>query len=77
MSRICTKEFLELNWLNVYVRYLQFFVFDILNLELSVSYLNEVFCPVDYNGVAMHSCNKKWKLPFRKLKLGMQSLSYV
>ena len=77
MSRICTKEFLELNWLNVYVRYLQFFVFDILNLELSVSYLNEVFCPVDYNEVAMRSCNKKWKLPFRKLKLGMQSLSYV
>ena len=25
----------------------------------------------------MHSCNKKMKLPFCKLKLGMQSLLYV
>ena len=38
---------------------------------------DEVFCPVDDNGVAMHCCNKKLKLPFRKSKLGMQHLSYV
>ena len=25
----------------------------------------------------MRSCNKKLKLPFRKLKLAMQSLSYI
>ena len=35
---------------------------------------NEVFCPVDNNGVAMCFCNKKLKLPFCKFKLGMQSL---
>ena len=38
---------------------------------------NKVFCPVDNNGVAMRFCNTKLKLPFCKLKLGMQSLSYV
>ena len=30
MSRICVKEFLELNWLNVQDRYLQFIVSNIL-----------------------------------------------
>ena len=40
-------------------------------------YFNEVFCPVDNNGVATRSCNKKLKLPSRKSKLRMQSLSYV
>ena len=29
MSRICVNEFLELNWLNVHDRYLQFIVSDI------------------------------------------------
>ena len=29
MSRICVNEFLELNWLNVHIRYLQFIVSDI------------------------------------------------
>ena len=40
-------------------------------------YFNEVFCLVDDNGVATRSCNKKLKLPFRKSKLGMQSLLYL
>ena len=40
-------------------------------------YFNKVFCPSDDNGVPMHSCNKKMKLPFPKLKLGMQSLLNV
>ena len=29
MSRICVNEFLELNWLNVHDRYLQFIFSDI------------------------------------------------
>ena len=40
-------------------------------------YFNEVFCPGNDNEVATRCCNKKLKLPFCKLKLGMQSLSYV
>ena len=40
-------------------------------------YFNEVFCPVDNNGIATCCCNKKLKLLFRKMKLGMQSLSSV
>ena len=78
MSRICVNEFLELNWLNVHDRYLQFIVSDIFKFynNQCPDYFNEVFCPVD-NGVATHFCNKKLKLSFRKLKLGMQSLSYV
>ena len=40
-------------------------------------YFNEVLCPVDDNGTLTRSCSKKVKLPFRKSKLGMQSLSYV
>ena len=73
MSRICVNEFLELNWLNAHDRYLQFIVSDIFKF-----YNNQ--CPdypVDDNGVATRSCNKKLKLPSRKSKLGMQRLSYV
>ena len=33
MSRICVKEFPELNWLNVYDRHLQFIVSDISKFE--------------------------------------------
>ena len=79
MPRTCVNEFLELNWLNVHDRYLQFIVSDIFKFynNQCLDYFNDVFCPVDYNGVATRSCNKKLKLPSRKLKLGMQSLSYV
>ena len=40
-------------------------------------YFNELFCPVGKNGVTTRSSNKKLKLPFRKTKLTIQSLSYV
>ena len=61
-SKIRVEEFLQLNWLNVHDRYLHFI---------------EIFCPVGENGVITRSSNKKLKLPFRKTKLGIQSLSYV
>ena len=92
MSRICAKEFIELNWLNVHDRYLQFIVSnqgfwisfpnpwsDIFKVfkNQCPDYFNEVFCPVDDNGVATFSCNKKSKLTFCKSKLGMKSLLYV
>ena len=66
MSWICVKEFLELNWLNVN-RYLQFIASDFSKFynNQCPDYFNEVFCPVDDNGVAVRSCNKKMKLPFR------------
>ena len=34
MSRICVNEFLELNWLNVHDRYLQFIVSDVFNFKI-------------------------------------------
>ena len=79
LSRICVKEFLGLNWLNVHDRCLQFIVSDVLKFDNNQcpDYFNEVFCLVDDNGVARRCCNKKLKLPFCKSKLGMQSLSYV
>ena len=79
ISRICTTEFLELNWLDVHDRYLQFISSDIFKFcsNQCPDYFNEAFCPVDDYGVAMHSCNKKLKLPFHKSKLGMQILSYI
>ena len=79
MSRICVNEFLELNWLNIHDRNLQFIVSDIFKFynNQCPDYFNDVFCPVDDNEVATRSCNKKLKLPSRKSKLGMQSLSYV
>ena len=79
MSRICGKWFLELHCFNVDDRYLQFIVSDIYKFynNKCPDYFHEVLCPVDDNGVAMHFCNKQLKLPFRKFKLEMQSLSYV
>ena len=79
MSRICVNEFLELNWLNVHDRYPQFIVSDIFKFynNQCPDYFNEVFCPVDDNGVATSSCNKNLKLLSPKSKLVMQSLSYV
>ena len=73
------NEFLESNWLNVRDRYIQFIVSDIFKLynNQCPNYFNEVFCPVGDNRVATLCCDKKLKLPFRKSKLGMQSLSYV
>ena len=35
------------------------------------------FCPVGENSVITRSSNKKSKVPFRKTKLGIQSISYV
>ena len=79
VSRICVKEFLELNWRNVHDRYLQFIVSDIFKFHNNQcpDFFNDVFYPVDDNGVATRCCNKKFKWLFYKFKLGMQSLSYV
>ena len=79
MSRICVNEFLELNWLNVHDRYLQFIVSDIFKFynNQCPDYVNEIFCPVNVNGIPTRCCNKKLKLPFRKTRLGTQSLSSV
>ena len=73
VSRICAKEFLELNWLNIHDRYLQFTVSDILNMcnNQCPDYFGEVFCAVDENAVDTRSCKKKLNLPFGKSKLGM------
>ena len=79
MSRICVDKFLELNWLNVHDKYLQFIVSDIFKFynNQCPDYFSEVFCPVDTNEIAVYCCNKKMKLPFLKMKLGMQSLLYI
>ena len=79
ISRICAKDFLELNWLNVHDRYLKFIASDIFKFynNQCPDYFNEVFCPFDHNGVATPYFSKKLKSPFCKLKLGMQSLLYL
>ena len=78
-SKIRIKEFLQLNWLNVHNRFLQFIVSDIFKFQNDQcpDYFNEIFCPAGENSVITRSSNKKLKLPFRKTKLGIQSLSYV
>ena len=38
---------------------------------------DERFCPVGENTLITHSSNKNLKLPFQKIKIGIQSLSYV
>ena len=73
------KKFLELDLLKLHDRYLQCIVSDIFEFYNSQcpDYFNEVFCPVDDNGVATRCCNKKLKLSLRRSKLEMQSLSHV
>ena len=77
--KICIKEFLQSNWLNSHDRYFQFFVCDIFKFQSNQcpDCFDEIFYPVGENGVITHSSNKKLKLPFRKTKLGIQSLPYV
>ena len=78
-SKIRVKKFLQLNWLNVHDRYLQFIVSDIFKFQNDQypNYFDELFWPVGENGVITHSSNKKIKLPSWKTKLGIQSLSCV
>ena len=78
-SKICVNEFLQLNWLNVHDRYLQFIVSDIFQFQNDQcpGYFDELFCPVGENGVITRSFNKNLKRTFRKTKLGIQNLSYV
>ena len=58
---------------------MQFIVSDIFKSQNDQcsGYFDELFCPVGGNGVITRSSNKKLKLPFRKTKLGIQSLSCV
>ena len=65
MRRISTKEFLELNWLNVHDRYPQFIVSAIFKFynNQCPDYFNKVFCPLDNNGVATRS-SKKHEITF-------------
>ena len=75
---MCLSQTLECTF-NVHDRYLQFIVSDTFKFYNSQcpNYFNEIFCPVDDNGIATHCCNEKLKLPFCQTKLGMQNLSYV
>ena len=52
-SKICIKEFLQLNWLNVHYRYLHFIVPNILKFrnDQCSNYFDEFFCPVGENGI--------------------------
>ena len=79
MLRICAEEFLELNWLRVHDRYLQFVVSNIFEFSSNQypDYLNEVFCTVDDDGLASRSSSQKLKLSFCKSKIGKQCLLYV
>ena len=63
MSKIRAKGFLELNWLNVHDRYLKFIVYDIFKFYSNQcrDYFNDVFFPIDNNGVATRFCNKKFE----------------
>lgn len=72
ISRICPKEFLELNCLNVHNRYRQVIVSDIFKFYNNhcPGYFNEVLCPFDDNEAVTCCCNKNL---FYKLKLRMQS----
>ena len=65
--------------LNVHDGYLQFIVCDIFEFQNNQrpDYFDELFYPVSENGVIKSSSNKKLKLSFRKIKLGIHSLSYV
>ena len=78
-SKTRAKEFLQLNWLNVHNRYLQFIVSDIFRFQNDQcpDYFDELFCPVGENGVITCSSNQKFTLPFRNTKLRIQSLSYL
>ena len=64
MLKIRAKEYLELNWLNVHDRYLKFIVYDISKFYSNQcpDYFNDVFYPIDDNGVATRFCNKKFEL---------------
>ena len=66
-------------WLNIHDRYLQFIVSKIFNFQNKQcpNYFDELFCYVGENGVITCSSNKKSKLPFQKITLEIQSLSYV
>ena len=70
-SKTPVKEFLQLNWLNVHDRYLQFIVFDISKFQNDQcpDYFEEIFCPVGENAVITRSSNeKKIKATFSKNK---------
>ena len=76
--KIRVKEFLQLHWLNVHDRYLQFIAFDVFKFyyDQCTDYFDGFLCSVgDNNG--RHSSNNKLKLPFRKTILEIQSLFYI
>ena len=62
--------------LNSYRQFIASDIFKFYNNQCP-DYFNEIFCPVDDNGIATRCCNKKLKLTFRKTKLGILSLSYI
>ena len=60
MSRIFAKELLELNWLKINDRYLQFIESDISKFYNSQcpEYFNKIFYTANDNGVATRSRNE-------------------
>lgn len=60
MSRIFAEELLELNWLNINDRYLQFIESDIFKFHNSQypEYFNKIFSTANDNWVATRSRNE-------------------
>ena len=70
-SKIHVKEFLQLNWLNVHDKYLQFTVSDNFQFQNDQcpDYFDDLFSPIGENGVITRSSSQKFKLLFQKTKL--------
>ena len=78
-ASIKSKDFEEINWLNIHDRYNQMVattVFKFFNAR-APDYLDEIYFPADQEGISTRFSFQKLKLPLKKTNMGKNSLSFT
>ena len=78
-SRIKSKDFESINWLPIAERISQCSLCSVFKFFFKncPDYLDEIFFPVEINGVQTRSSYLKLNVPHRKTNIGQKALSYT
>ena len=75
-SSIKTKNFEKINWLPIHQRASQCSLYKFFTKNCP-NYFDEIYVPLETNGVYTHSSYQKLNVPHRKKNFGQKALSYV
>ena len=78
-SSIKSKDFEKINWLPIHERVSQCSLCSVYKIFTKnyVNYFDEIYVPLEINGIHTRSSYQKLNIPHRKTNVGQKALSYI